>query len=147
MSKKLGNVIHLGIVVEDVYKAVEIYEKEFGISTWEISDSKGFFADKTVNGEKGLFIISAIHREDGYEIELIMPNGPGVFKDWLEEHGPGLHHVKLETEESYEDLAEMAKRISGRKPYLDVQWPDGRPLVAYLDMQKEKGLLLEVSGS
>ena len=35
--------------------------------------------------------------------------------------------------------------ISGRPPYLDVKWPDGRPLVAYADLLQEAGLLIEVS--
>ena len=38
----------------------------------------------------------------------------------------------------------MSKRVSGRDPYLDVRWPDGKPLVAYADLLEEAGLLLEI---
>lgn len=40
---------------------------------------------------------------------------------------------------------ETAKQISGRPPYLDMRWPDGRPMVAYADLLQEAGLLIEVS--
>lgn len=101
MGLKFGKVLHLGIVVRDLEKAVKIYEEELGI-------------------------------------------GPGVFQDWLDQHGPSLHHVKLESDATYEEVVGMAERTSGRKPYLDVRWPDGKPLVAYSDLLEETGLLLEI---
>ena len=145
MKQKFGRVIHLGIVVENIHQAVEIYKREFGIVDWEISEHANFFRDKLVNGNVGVDFACAIHREDGYEIELISPIGPSVYKDWLDIHGPGLHHVKLETNEKYSDVLAMAKSVSGRDPYLEVNFPDGTPIVAYADMQKETGLLLEIS--
>lgn len=145
MEKKFGRVIHLAIVVEDIHSAVEIYEKEFGITPWEISEHADFFQDKLVNGQVGVDFAGAIYRGGDYEIELISPVGPSVFADWLKQHGPGLHHVKLETAETYGDVLAMAERVSGRKPYLEIKFQDGTPIVAYADMQKETGLLLEIS--
>ena len=106
-----------------------------------------FFDDKLVNDGVGLNIRTAIFRGDGYEIELCTPTGPGVFKDWLDQHGPSLHHVKLESDATYEDVTGMAERVSGRKPYLDVRWADGKPLVAYADLLEETGLLLEIGAN
>ena len=40
---KLGKIIHLGIVVEDLEKAVKIYEETLGIGPWEIQDAREFF--------------------------------------------------------------------------------------------------------
>lgn len=145
MGKKFGQVIHLGIIVEDIHKAVKIYEDELGIEPWIISEHSDFFADKIVNGQIGIDFASAIHRNDGYEIELISPFGPSVFQDWINQHGPGLHHVKLKTQESYDSVLKMAKKISGKDPYLEIKWLDGNPIVAYADMQKEIGLLMEIS--
>jgi methylmalonyl-CoA/ethylmalonyl-CoA epimerase len=144
MSLKMGKILHLGIVVEDLEKAVKIYENELGIGPWVIESASPFFDDKLVNDGVGLNIRTAMFKGDGYEIELCAPTGPGVFQDWINEKGPGLHHVKFESEASYEEIVETAERVSGRKPYLDVRWPDGKPLVAYADLLKETGLLLEI---
>lgn len=142
---KMGKIIHLGIVVEDVEKAVEIYETVLGIGPWEFKDDREFFAQMQVNGGHGLNIKTAMYYGDGYEIELVMPTGEGVYADWLREKGPGLHHIKFETNDSYRAIIETSKKVSGRPPYLKVEWPDGRPLVAYADLLKETGLLIEVS--
>lgn len=143
---KLGKIIHLGIVVEDLEKAVKIYEESLGIGPWEIQDAREFFAQMKVNGGYGLEIRTAMFHGEGYEIELITPTGDGVYADWLRERGPGLHHVKFETEDNYQTIVSEAEQISGRPPYLKVGWPDGRPLVAYADLLDEAGLLIEVSG-
>lgn len=147
MKKKFGRVIHLGIIVEDVHTAVDIYEKQFGISPWEVKEHADFFKDKIVNGQTGIDFASAIYRGDDYELELISPCGPSVYRDWLNEHGPGLHHVKFETNESYQDVISMSKTISGRDPYIEIKFQDGTPIVAYADMQQETGLLVEISNS
>lgn len=144
MSLKMGKILHLGIAVEDLEKAVEIYENELGIGPWTIENASPFFDDKLVNDGVGLNIRTAMFKGDGYEIELCAPTGSGVFQDWINEKGPGLHHVKFESAASYEEIVETAERVSGRKPYLDVRWPDGKPLVAYADLLKETGLLLEI---
>lgn len=144
MSLKFGKILHLGIVVKDLQRAVKIYEEEMGIGPWAIEDSSPFFDDKLVNGEKGLHICSAMYKGEGYEIELCSPTGPGVFQDWLNERGPGMHHVVLKSEAAYEEVISMSERVSGRRPYLDVRWSDGRPLVAYADLLEETGLLLEI---
>lgn len=142
---KLEKIIHLGIVVEDVEKSAEIYEKYLGIGPWKIENSGEFFEKMDVSGGKGLKIKTAMFHGEGYEIELIQPVGEGIYEDWLKEHGPGLHHLKFETKDSYETIVQESREISGRSPYLEVKWPDGRPLVAYADLLKECGLLLETS--
>lgn len=147
MSLEFGKVLHVGIVVRDLEKAVEIYEKELGIGPFVIEDPRPFFEDKIVNDGKGLNIRTAILRKDGYEIELVTPVGPGVYADWLEKKGPGLHHIKFETPKHYTDIVETCEKISGRKPYLDIKFPNGIPLVAYADLLEEAGLLIEAGGN
>lgn len=144
MSLNMGKILHLGVVVRDLEKAIAIYEEELGIGPWERQDARPFFETKPVNDGFGLNIITAMFRGDGYEIELVCPVGPGVYQDWLDTKGPGLHHIKFESPASYEEIVETGKRVSGRKPYLDVRWEDGRPLVAYADLLEEAGLLMEI---
>ena len=144
---KFGEIFHLGIVVENLESAVAIYEKELGYGPFEISDGS-FFDDKKVNGKvgPGLPMKCATYRSGTYEIELIEPTGPSIYKDFLDKNGPGMHHVILKTDEKYHDVIEMAKRVSGRPPKLELAFPDGTPICAYADLQKEAGILLEIGG-
>ena len=141
---KMGKIIHLGIVVEDLESAVKVYEEHLGIGPWEISCPGEFFRQLDVTGGRGLEIRAAMFFGDGYEIELIEPTGEGIYMDWLREKGPGLHHLKFETKNSYREVVDECEAVSGRPPYLEAKWPDGRPLVAYADLLKEAGLLIEI---
>ena len=145
---KFGEIFHLGVVVRDLDKAVRIYEEELGYGPFEMGDG-AFFADKVINGEigPGLPMKTATYRSGTYEIELIEPAGPSIYKDFLDTNGPGVHHVILKTDEKYADVVEMAKRVSGRPPKLETKFPNGIPIVAYADLQEEAGLLIEISNS
>lgn len=145
---KFGKIFHLGIVVRNVDEAVRIYEEELGYSPFEITDGS-FFDDKIINGKTGpgLPMKCATFRCEDYEIELIEPTGPSVYMDFLKEKGPGIHHVILETKEKYQDVVDMAERVSGRKPKLETRFPDGTPIVSYVDLQEEAGLLIEIGNS
>ena len=145
MNPKFTTILHLGIVVRDVEQSVEFYEKELGIGPWRIDDADKFFHDLKVNDGYGLPIRSAICNSIGYEIELIQPLGPGLYQDWLDEHGPGMHHVVLKTDESYDDIVALGEKYSDHSHYMDAFWPNGRPLVSYVDMRDTMGLILEVS--
>ena len=142
---RFGEIFHLGIVVRDLDKALKIYEEELGYGPFEISDG-AFFDDKIINGEigPGLPMISAIYRAGTYEIELIQPTGPSVYMDFLESNGPGVHHVILKTDAKHDEVVEMARRVSGRPPKLETRFPDGTPIVSYVDLQEEAGLLIEI---
>lgn len=143
---KFGKICHLGIIVPDVEKAVKIYEEVLGIGPWKIEDSAPFFADKMVNGKLGLNVRNAVFKKDGCEIELVQPlDENDVYGQWLKEKGPGLHHIKFETEDSQEKICEEIKNASGRDPYLSAKWPDGSALVDYADLLQECGLLVEVN--
>lgn len=142
---KFNEIFHLGVVVADLDKALRIYTEELGYGPFEIADG-AFFADKRINGEigPGLPMRTATYRSGTYEIELIEPTGPSVYMDFLKSNGPGIHHVILKTDEKYADVVEMARRVSGRPPKLEATFPDGTPIVAYVDLQQEAGLLLEI---
>lgn len=138
---KIGGVIHLGIVVPSLEKALKVYRDKFGISNWEVADKMDFFSDKLVNGNVGIDFRNAIHRGEDIEIELIEPTADSIFKDWLEKHGPGVHHVKFKTDLHYTELMDLSER----EPYLEIAWPDQKPIVGYADFLEDAGLLIELS--
>lgn len=141
--QKIGGVIHLGIVVPSLEKALAVYRDKFGIEDWEIADKLDFFNDKLVNGGVGIDFRNAIHRGKEVEIELIEPTADSIFKEWLEEHGPGVHHVKFETDMNYAELMDL----SGKTPYLEISWPDKKPIVGYADFLEDAGILIELSNN
>ena len=143
---KFGEICHLGTGVPDIKKAVKIYEEVLGIGPWTIGDSSPFFYDKIVNGKQGMYVRNAIFTGGEYEIELIMPpTDDGVYAEWMRNKGLGLHHIKFETNDLHNEICSRIEAISGRKPYLHVEWPDGRTLVDYADLLQECGLLIEVN--
>lgn len=142
---KFGKIVHIGIVVRDLEKAVSIFEERLGIKPFELDNPESFFDTMNVSGGRGLKIRTATYRGGDCEIELVMPTGEGLYMDWLNTRGPGLHHIKFDSEDSYEAIVGTASQISGRPPYLEVRQPDGTPLVAYADLLEEAGLLLEVN--
>lgn len=141
MSKRIGAVIHLGIVIPSLEKALAIYRDKFGIEDWEIAEHMYFFSDKIVNGEVGIDFRNAIHRGEDVEIELIEPTEDSIYKKWLDEHGPGIHHVKFATDMNYKELMDLSEK----KPYLEICWPNGVPIVGYADFMDDAGTLIELS--
>lgn len=146
MKAKLKKLVHLGIIVEDVYKAVALYENEYGVGPWKMEVVKDFFAEKLINGKKGgIHMVTATCQSLGFELELFSPlEDDQVFSDWLKRHGSMMHHIGFSSTESYEKALEHAKKISGRDPYLDVRLENGVPMLAYTDLQKEMGIMMEI---
>ena len=143
---KYGNIIHLGIVVANLEESIGYYESVLGIGPWEIEEPEPFFAQMQVSDPRGLHIRTATFRGGPCEIELVQPTGEGPYADWLREKGPSMHHIKFECAEDYDTETGTISEASGRPPYLEVRHPEGFPIVAYADFQKETGLLVEVPG-
>lgn len=141
LKQRVSAVIHLGIVVPSIEKALEVYQNQFGLTPWEHSEKNEFFADKLVNGKVGIEFKSAIYRSKEMEIELIEPTVDSIYKEWLAQHGPGIHHIKFATDYSYSELM----TTSNRPPYLEYAWPNGVPIVGYADFLKDAGILIEIS--
>ena len=76
---------HAGVATDDAESLAFRYEDLFGC---EIVHEEWF------DGMKVLFL----GLENGY-FELLEPQEEGTISRYLEEHGPGLHHVALETDD------------------------------------------------
>jgi methylmalonyl-CoA/ethylmalonyl-CoA epimerase len=79
--KRLG---HVGVVVEDLDEALELYERVLGLKARAIRDA----AD-------GKHLVAFIPVGDG-EIDLIQPVAQDTsFGEFLKTHGQGIHHIAL----------------------------------------------------
>ncbi len=96
MSTKVN---HIAIVVEDIEKALEVYQDVIGLPLEHI-------AEEPAEEVRVAFLPTATG-----EIELIQPtsNDSGVAK-FLAKRGEGLHHICLEVDSIAATVQEMSRR-------------------------------------
>ena len=94
--------IQICIVVEDIQKAVEQWSLLLGIEPPQIkTDPAVPNPDLTYRGAPACYGIQmACIPANGFVIELIQPDhNPSTFREFLDEHGNGVHHIGFEVGE------------------------------------------------
>ena len=94
------NPIQIGMLVNDLETTLERLEKIFGIGPFRIVDfpPEGYDdVPREYKGVPGDFAGRFCFFDWGnIEFEVIQPtHGTSAWSDWLDEHGPGLHHIKF----------------------------------------------------
>lgn len=121
---------HVGLATDDADGLASLYEQ--------------LFATPVVHEERfdGLDVVFLDLGGDGY-LELLEPVGSGTIARYLEEHGPGIHHVALETADLPGALAVCREH--------DVELVDEEPRpgawghdVAFLHPGSTGGILVEL---
>lgn len=148
MKAHINKFLQIGIIVRSVDEAVKNYEDILGIGPWDISSVSGAeppFTDLEIDGVPRSENICklAICRMFGMEIELIEPIAESPYSEWLEEHGPGLHHIAVDTDESYDDLLDGYKKDIKPQPWIRATGMGGLMDYSYLDFREELGLIME----
>jgi len=102
----LARIDQLGILVEDLDDSIAAYSELFPVTTW-----RGYlYTPKTVpelgyRGEPGEFSFWVALSDLQPQIELIQSvSGPSIYTEWLDRHGPGLHHVGIITDSLAADV-------------------------------------------
>jgi catechol 2,3-dioxygenase-like lactoylglutathione lyase family enzyme len=117
--KGLDDIFHIGHVVEDLDTAVADFESRFGIEV-----SRPAFdlevVDGLVRGEKQSFTARFIFLGiGGTELELIQPvSGVSPYRLFLDEAGPGVHHLAFLVDSIDERLAQVRARSVAAGPLL-----------------------------
>lgn len=148
METEFKQLLQIGIIVRNVDKAVRYYEEMLGMGPWEVSYMRGDQPptdDLRIDGKRESGIVSklAFLKAYGMEIELIEPIGDSAFKTWLEQHGPGIHHIAAVTNTPYEELLEKYKKETGKAPWIRGQGIGGLMDYSFLDFREETGLIVE----
>lgn len=150
MQPKFTHLMQLGILVNDLEAAIKHYEEFLGFGPWKILEfGPQLFPKMIVNGEPGMLEIRcAFCQCFGMEIELIQPVSDSVYKTWLSEHGPGLHHIAVRTKDSFNQIIDDVENRFGNKPWIYAKEDNGKTgegmEFAYLDLAKEMGLYVEI---
>lgn len=137
-------------VVRDIDQAIAFHRKTNGIDAWNVAiDLAREQTEKEYYGKPGNFQFSCAY---GYAGETLIElarhdGGESVYKDWLDAHGPGPHHIGFRQQDEAEyRLAE--------KHYLDLgipkamaglfQGPFGNCRWAYFDTREFIGCFTEL---
>jgi methylmalonyl-CoA epimerase len=128
----LGRIDHVGVAVEDVDAALELYRAAFGLGLEhrEVVEEQGVDAALLGVGEG--------------HVELLAPLGPDTpVGRYLERRGPGLHHVAYAVEDV--DAALNALRAAGVR-LIDERARTGirGSRVAFLHPSATGGVLTEI---
>ena len=144
---KLGNIVQIGIVIEDMEKAKAGMKKIFGLVPDLESDNiykKTWYRGEIIDAP----VKAAFYNHFNVQLEFLQPVGEvdTVWHDYLDEgfrtHGHALHHIRFDVENNDEITAALAE--VGVEKYME-----GKSLVdpsatfTYYDSVKEVGFIIE----
>jgi methylmalonyl-CoA/ethylmalonyl-CoA epimerase len=123
---------HIGFAVRDIEEAVAFYSRTFGVTEWERIEMP----------ERAMRV--AATRMGESLLELIAPTSEEAsFAKFLNERGPGMHHVAYRVDDIKAALAELAAkgiRLIDEEPRLGLH----NTLVAFLHPKSTMGVLVEL---
>ena len=129
-----GPVIQVAWVTDDIGATERLLSEQFGVGTWtRIPDVVFGRASTTLRGEPVEF---TAHVSLGYagdlQLELIEPvSGPTIHREFLDAHGPGLHHVCFAVDDV--DAACAAAEAAGVPVLMRGSMMGGEIEFAYVD--------------
>ena len=143
----LTNVAQIAIIVEDLDRAVEMYWEKFGVGPWHFyTYGKPLVNHMTRHGKPCEYRMRlALSHIGDMRIELIQPlEGDTVYKEFVEKHGYGIHHIGVLTDDMKKALDDAD--ASGLEMTMDGAGfgPDGDGHYAYLDTEDMIGTTIEL---
>lgn len=135
---KTEGIIQVGIVVRDIEKTAALYADLFGV---EKPNIRRAFPNIVYRGEKPDVTARLCSFKLGaVTLELIEPGQEGTsWKEYLDEHGEGVHHLGLMVDDLQEAYATLAEYGIERRQYGGADWG------SYTIMDsKDLGVLLNV---
>jgi methylmalonyl-CoA/ethylmalonyl-CoA epimerase len=136
----------IGMIVADMDAALRTWgTADPSRSNWRIwTYGPQMIAEQTYLGEPSTHSMRLAMNGSGPQLELIEPlTGPSIYHTWLEEHGPGMHHLGF-----YVDNCDLVGEEMNAAGFPSVQTgrgfgADGTGVYAYFDTRSELGFYLE----
>ena len=140
----LKRLVQISCLVENLERARKIMTEEFGFSIWWGTEGMPPFDDYTINGEPAAYDNKIAFCEAfGLEWEFIEPKS-GPLLAWIQEHGPGIHHLAFLQEESFQEFDAKVKRIMRKDTWLRGQSKTLGMDYSFYDLTKEVGMFFEI---
>jgi hypothetical protein len=141
---KVSELYQAAVVVHDLERSIERYRSTLGIGPWETVDvDSADLAEATYRGRPAHYKFRAALAMVGpMQLELIQHvEGDSIFRDFIEEHGEGLHHLG---HIRVSDLPGTIRRMEEEGiPCLQSGSIPGAGY-AYMDTVKELGAIVEL---
>jgi len=127
-----GRIDHIGVAVEDIDAALELYEGAFAMP----------LAHRETVEEQG--VEAVLLDVGGGHVELLRPLGPETaVGKYLERKGPGLHHVAYAVEDidaTLRSLSDAGLELIDSEPRIGIR----ESRVAFLHPRSTGGVLTEI---
>jgi len=144
-SKLLGTdeVVQVGIVVKDIEKASRAYAEILGmeVPAWFLTDTVDRAHTEFRGQPSEARAKLAFFKLKNITLELIEPvGGPSTWREFLDEHGEGVHHIAFEVKGMEEKVKLLAER--GLPLLQKGDYEGGR--YAYVDGTRRLAVILEL---
>jgi catechol 2,3-dioxygenase-like lactoylglutathione lyase family enzyme len=136
-------VVQIGLIVRDVEATAQAYAELLGVEApqWLLTGPEAQAHTRYRGAPTEARAKLAFFRLGNLQLELIEPvGGPSTWREFLEAHGEGVHHIAFEVEHMQDQVAALAA--------------DGMPLVqrgdytggryAYIDSSEQLKVILEL---
>ena len=137
----------VGIVVRDLHAMIEMFNQILGISDFRVMEwpMEGIDPESTYHGKPGNYrLLLGFATVGKTQIEIVQPlEGQNIYSDFLEAHGPGLHHIRLTVPDFDERGADLDEKgikniASGTGVHVGSKW-------AYFDTSEPlQGVIIEL---
>jgi len=134
----------VALVVKDVQTSARNYWDQLGVGPWKIWDlGPQCMTEMTLRGKPARYSFRvAVTYVGDVAFELVQPiEGESIFKEFFDEHGEGLHHLKYSPKNPEEVLNDF--KMKGGLILQSARLPEGA--FYYLDTKSELGFTMELS--
>ena len=138
----------VGFVCNDIEETKKKFALLFGIEPVPTQECGEYSITKTeVFGKPAPDANSVLAFMDltpGVQLELIQPNeAPSVWRDWITEHGEGIHHIAFGVDDADETAKELIDKFGAVIEQRGI-YGDGSGQYIYLDCLKELKCRIEL---
>jgi hypothetical protein len=142
--EKVKEIVQIGLVVEDIQKAMKQYWDILGLGPWRIHTyaPQTGMTHMTIHGKPEPYGMKlAIAYVGNTMWELIEPlEGPSIYKEFLVQKGKGLHHLQCAVGHYQQAVEALEKKGIGSM----MTGTNPQAAFNYLNTEKELGVILEI---
>jgi len=139
--------VHLALAVRDAEKAAHHYQEELGVGPWRIERFRSDMKQATYKGkEVGVDLKVAVAQLGPFDLVLEQPlSSPNPLKDFLDQNGPGIHHVCFAVDNLEPAVAAMQDVGYGAIFSAYGFGPNRDGEAAYFDTEDALGVIIELA--